>query len=197
VRQLIFDKFSGCFSLAYRSNRAVSVGFAFSYLTVASCPLASPLITTRTSRVPDTARSLRAHQREINMPRHRLTYTERRRTRLARKVDRLEACENRHLITEPIAFFAAGLGLPTAISMVMGPLAGQTALPRSSQPQRGAAKTVSATPLLGSTPPTAMPAFRSCPRLQILAQPDGRRWEAASRRKPSYRKPPRLPLEAG
>ncbi len=46
------------------------------------------------------------------MPRHRRSFTERRRTRLARKVDLLDALEGRSLITDPLNLFAASLGIP-------------------------------------------------------------------------------------
>ena len=105
------------------------------------------------------------------MRKHIPTFTERRRTRLARRVDRLEEMEGRNLITEPINFFAAGLGLPTAISMVLGPSAGQTVSPRVGQPLRSAAKSIPAVQLAGSSPST--------PTLRIAIVPPSRSSGAA------------------
>jgi hypothetical protein len=44
------------------------------------------------------------------MSRHRLSFTDRRRVRLARTFERLETMENRTLVTEPINLFALSLG---------------------------------------------------------------------------------------
>ncbi len=46
------------------------------------------------------------------MSRRRRSFTERRRSRLALKVDRLDPLEPRSLITDPINLFAASLGIP-------------------------------------------------------------------------------------
>ena len=50
-----------------------------------------------------------------------MSFTERRRTKLRMTISMLDDLEPRNLITEPLPFFAAGIGLPTAISFVMSP----------------------------------------------------------------------------
>ena len=54
------------------------------------------------------------------MPRSSLSYTDRRRARLALKFDRIESMESRSLITDPINLFALSMGLPTAANLLAG-----------------------------------------------------------------------------
>ncbi len=52
------------------------------------------------------------------MARHRRKFMERRRTRLAVDVVRLDALEDRSLITDPIGLFATSLGIPLVVSVI-------------------------------------------------------------------------------
>jgi len=62
------------------------------------------------ARIPAEEEDSRAERRDHTMSSLRLTYTERRRARMARKFDRLDLLENRTTITEPISLTALSLG---------------------------------------------------------------------------------------
>ena len=55
------------------------------------------------------------------MRRHRLSFTERRRVRMALKFDRLEQLDNKTLVTEPINVFALSMGLPLGLIGTLNP----------------------------------------------------------------------------
>ena len=49
---------------------------------------------------------------------HRTSYTDRRRARLARRIDRLEAMESRNMVTESLNSLGLGIGIPAALAML-------------------------------------------------------------------------------
>jgi hypothetical protein len=64
------------------------------------------------------------------MARHCLSFTQRRRTRLALKVDGLQMLENRNLITDPLNLFAASLGIPLVGNVITSSDGGGNPEPR-------------------------------------------------------------------
>ena len=117
IRKELFRKKYSCISWGDGSNHGVWVPSAIIDLTFAAV-LDAGQQQASLPFISQPARLLRAVNWEIIMPRHRLSFVEKRRNRLARR-PAAAPLESRNLITDPLNLFATSLGIPLVGNLII------------------------------------------------------------------------------